>query len=284
MSRMLSQCTTEAERADVKRNRLVGVEHQPNMYTLAASNMLLRGDGKANLYQGSCFDEPNMAAIIEHHRKGEPKGSMRPTVGLLNPPYSQKGEGLHELDFVMTMLDVLAPGGLGFAIVPVSCATGTYGKRELLKYHRLEAVMSMPPELFSPVGVVTCLMVFRAHKPHKNTPDFKTWFGYWRDDGFIKTKHMGRIDAGRWEDIRAVWVDSFVNCTEKAGESVLHRVDEGDEWTAEAYLRTDYSALTQADFERVVMDYSLFMLKRDFGSAELNDGDGDDSDMDEGDN
>jgi type I restriction enzyme M protein len=270
MSRMLEQCVTEQERRDVKRNRLIGVEDQPNMYTLAASNMILRGDGKANLYQGSCFEAPTTDAIKGHRRSArDKKGSLQPNIGMLNPPYSQKGEGLNELDFVMTMLDVIAPGGRGFAIVPVSCATGTYGKHELLKKHRLEAVMSMPPELFSPVGVVTCVMVFRAHTAHANSPDFKTWFGYWREDGFIKTKHMGRIDGGSWHDFRDRWVDNFINRLVKPGESVLHRVGESDEWTAEAYLETDYSALTEADFERVVQDYSLYMLTRDFGTPEL---------------
>jgi type I restriction enzyme M protein len=131
--------------------------------------------------------------------------------------------------------------------------------------------MSMPPELFSPVGVVTCVMVFRAHTPHANTPDFKTWFGYWREDGFIKTKHMGRIDGGGWEPIRDHWVDSFVNRTVKAGESVLHRVGPDDEWIAEAYMQTDYGALTEADFAKVVENYSLYMLTRDFGIGELDD-------------
>jgi type I restriction-modification system DNA methylase subunit len=266
LARMLSQCATEKERLDVKRNRLIGVENQPNMYALAASNMILRGDGKANLWQGSCFDLVN--EVTGHSRRGQRKGSLRPTIGLLNPPYSQKGEGLNELDFVMTLLDVLAPGGLGVAIVPVSCATGTYGKRELLKKHRLEAVMSMPPELFSPVGVVTCVMVFTAHQPHDQYPDHKTWFGYWRDDGFIKTKHKGRIDAGNWTDIRDRWVESFVNRVVKAGESVLYRVGESDEWVAEAYMETDYSALTQSDFEKVVRDYAIYMVTRNSGDLE----------------
>jgi type I restriction enzyme M protein len=139
LSRMLSQCVTEDERRDVRKNRLVGVEDLPNMYTLAASNMIFRGDGKANLYQGSCFEKPTIDALKAHRRNSKEKmGKLRPNIGMLNPPYSQKGEGLNELDFVMTMLDVLAPGGRGLAIVPMSCATGIYGKHELLKHHRLE--------------------------------------------------------------------------------------------------------------------------------------------------
>lgn len=252
MSRMLGQCTTEQERDEVKQKRLVGVEHQPNMYTLAASNMIFRGDGKANLYQGSCFDEPIVNAIKTKHK---------PTVGLINPPYSQKGEGLSELDFVETMLDSLQPGGRGIAIVPTSCATGTAGKASLLKKHRLEAVMSMPIELFYPVGVVTCIMVFTAHEPHADTPDKKSWFGYWREDGFVKTKHKGRIDQNEvWEDIRDRWVDSYVNKVVMPGESVMQRVGAEDEWVAEAYMETDYSSIQAEDFEQVIRDFVLYKL------------------------
>lgn len=257
MSRMLSQCGTESERDGVKQNQLVGVEHQPNMYTLAASNMIFRGDGKANLYQGSCFDEPIIDAVKNKHR---------PTVGLINPPYSQKGEGLSELDFVETMLDTLQPGGRGLAIVPTSCATGTTGKVSLLKKHRLEAVMSMPIELFSPVGVVTCVMVFTAHEPHADTPDRKSWFGYWREDGFVKTKHKGRIDQKDvWEGVRDHWVSSYVNRVVKPGESVMQRVGPLDEWVAEAYMETDYSEIGADDFESFVRDFLLYKLTSNAG-------------------
>jgi len=46
--------------------------------------------------------------------------------------------------------------------------------------------MSMPDELFYPVGTVTCIMVFRAGIKHNSK--VKTWFGYWKDDGFMKLK------------------------------------------------------------------------------------------------
>ena len=39
------------------KNNIVGAEDFPEMFTLAAGNMILRGDGKANIYQGDCFDE-----------------------------------------------------------------------------------------------------------------------------------------------------------------------------------------------------------------------------------
>jgi len=251
MSHMLSQCTTDAERNDVKANRLVGVETDQTMYALAAANMLLRGDGKANLYLNNCLDIPDELA------------AHNATVGMLNPPYSLKSKGLKELDFVKAMLDTLEKGSHGVAIIPMSCAIGTGSEERLLKAalletHRLEAVMSMPPELFYPVGTNTCIMVFTAHKPHGN---HKTWFGRWTDDGFVKTKNKGRIDKhGTWNAIRDRWVDAFLSRRVIDGESVAHHVTAADEWLVEAYLDTDYSALTKADFEKVVKDYGLFLL------------------------
>ncbi|EAT14727.1 type I restriction endonuclease subunit M [Desulfuromonas acetoxidans] len=122
--------------------------------------------------------------------------------------------------------------------------------------------MSMPPELFSPVGVVTCIMVFTASIPHK-TSKKKTWFGYWRDDGFIKIKNLGRVDRDHtWPAIRDKWVEQFRNREVHPGESVTAEVGPEDEWVAEAYMETDYSTITQGDFEKSLLDYALFSLSQ----------------------
>lgn len=254
MDQMLRLATTTAQRNRIKRDNLIGVENQPHMYALAASNMILRGDGKANLYQGSCFDDP-----IQKEIRGR-----KPNIGLINPPYAQGESDLHELAFVDNMLNLLTPGGTGIAIVPVSCVTAPNVFKEiLLKHHTLEAVMSMPVELFYPVGTITCIVVLTAHRPHA-TSNKNTWFGFWRGDGFIKTKHKGRIDQdGTWSKIRDEWVSSFRNREVLPGRSVSQKVTFSDEWIAEAYLETDYSTLTKADFEQVLRDYAVFRLVND---------------------
>lgn len=251
MFHMMKFAITTSDKARVKREGLIGVEHLPNMYALAASNMILRGDGKANLHQGSCFDPGIAVAVSEHNCD----------IGMLNPPYSQGDSDLHELVFVKQMLELLSPGGIGIAIVPMSCAIVPNSLREeLMREHTLEAVMSMPDELFYPVGVVTCIMVWTAHKPHALS-NRKTWFGYWKNDGFVKTKHKGRIDMyHKWDGIRDRWVESFRNREIHAGESVLRLVTASDEWCAEAYMETDYSKIRKEHFEEVVKNYAIFRL------------------------
>ncbi|MCF4114466.1 MULTISPECIES: HsdM family class I SAM-dependent methyltransferase [Dethiosulfovibrio] len=256
MQHMLKKAVTDEERVEIKRNCLIGIENNPKMFALAASNMLLRGDGKANLHQASCFDESVVKFI-----KGK-----KPSIGMLNPPYSQSKSDaeLHELYFVKQMLDCLKPGGVGIAIVPMSCAIVPNPVREeLMKHHTLDAVMSMPQELFYPVGVVTCIMVWTAGVPHADS-NLKTWFGYWRDDGFVKTKHRGRIDQNdSWPTIRDRWVETYRNREVHLGESTTHMVTADDEWCAEAYIETDYSSLTEEVFEADLKRFILFNLMLD---------------------
>jgi type I restriction-modification system DNA methylase subunit len=248
MHRMMQQATTQKEKLRIKSRGLVGIEQQPDMYALAASNMILRGDGKANLYQGSCFTD----AIVKEVK------TMGCNVGLLNPPYS--GDPT-ELMFVKHMLDCLKIGGTGITIVPMSCAiTPNPVRDELMKFHTLEAVMSMPDDLFYPVGTVVCIMIWTAGTPHA-VSGRKTWFGYWKHDGFVKTKHKGRIDLKEhWPNIRDHWVESYRNREVRPGESITRKVGPQDEWCAEAYLETDYSKLNQSSFEKTVRSYAMFKL------------------------
>jgi hypothetical protein len=89
-------------------------------------------------------------------------------------------------------------------------------------------------------------MVFTAHRPHPQGK--KTWFGYWREDGFIKTKHRGRIDANEvWPIIRGKWVGAFRSREVIEGFSVMREVSAQDEWCAEAYLETDYVSISRDD-------------------------------------
>ena len=179
----------------------------------------------------------------------------------MNPPYSQKGDNLHEWDFIIRMLSGLSKNAIGIAIVPMSVAIDTKHplREKLLSEHRLEAVMSMPDDLFYPIGTVTCIMVFAAHTPHNNDEHHESWFGYWKNDGFRKDKVLGRIPKTNtsWENIKKDWLEMFRR-KEIAGKSVWKKVSKDDEWCAEGYLETDYSNVTENEFEKELKKFAMF--------------------------
>jgi hypothetical protein len=126
--------------------------------------MLLRGDGKSNIRHGDSFDKRFDG--IKSSKFGTPR------VTFLNPPYNQKAANQHELDFIARACDLTKKGGTVIAIVPMSCVceqtNAVVAKRAaLLAKNTLTAVMSMPDGLFPKVGVVTCIMIFKAGVPHE---------------------------------------------------------------------------------------------------------------------
>jgi type I restriction-modification system DNA methylase subunit len=119
----------------------------------------------------------------------------------------------------------------------------------------------VPDDLFYPKGVVCCILIFKAHIPHNTNGTFKTWFGYWKDDGHIKVKHRGRVDVHeKWKKIKIEWLTAYQNREVVAGKSVAKNVSASDEWCAEAFMETDYSQIQKNDFEKVVRDYAIFKL------------------------
>ena len=241
---------------EIKKNGLYGVELDTDLYTLAITNMIIRKDGKSNIVCGDCFSQEIYNSLKNKHL----------SLGLINPPYSQ--EDKCELEFVERLLNILEPRGLAVAVVPMSCAIGTKFKEvreRLFKYHTLKAVFSMPDDIFYPTGTNVCVMVWEAHKSHDSTKP--TFFGYCKDDGFVKRKKMGRIDYyNKWDDIEKEWLDLYENKKVVDGKSALKCVTHEDEWLCEAYMKTDYSTLTQEDFQKTINEYLAYLVK----NGELN--------------
>lgn len=239
---------------NIKENQLIGIEKLSNMYAMAYANMVFRGDGKSNLFNGSCFD-------FESQIK-----SLKPTHALINPPYSQKGDGLQEIDFIKYTLDCLVAEGKLAAIVPMSVAIDIQSKKiskrhELLKGHRLDAVFSMNDQLFHPyANTCTCIMLFTAHIPHNTNENHKAFFGYYKTDGHVITK-KGRLDKkDTWQTIKDNWINLYNNKTEIAGLTINQKVSENDEWCAESYILTDYESLKDEDFSSNLLNYAGFKL------------------------
>ena len=262
MKKMISQAKGDSKKIkEIQSKQLIGIEYQSHIFALAISNMYIHQDGKTNIINGSCFDNN----IIEKVKK------RKPTVGLLNPPYkSDKKQDTDELEFILNNLECLVDGGTCVAIVPMQRALAQKGKvfelkKKLLEKHTLEAVFSMPDELFfnSKVSIVSCIMILSAHRPHPKTK--QTYFGYYKDDGFVKRKNQGRFDAfGRWDTIKEKWLANFFNKKMEASFSINKKVTAKDEWCAEAYMLTKYHLLTKKDFENTLLNYSSFLFSNKF--------------------
>lgn len=256
MRKMIVDAKEDANKIkNIKAKQLIGVEYQDDIFALAISNMIIHNDGKTNIFLGDCF---NLFSLI--------KGKFSPNVGLLNPPYKTKKGDIEEFDFILNNLEALEEGGTCIGIIPMSCVISLSGeayerKKLLLEKHTLEAVMSMPEDLFhnSKVNVVTCIIVITAHKKHPKGK--KTWLGYWREDGFVKVKSLGRIDKNNsWTEIKDNWLNGYKNREVNKKNSLMIELDPDKEWCVEAYLETDYKKITKEVFKNFVQKYLAFRL------------------------
>lgn len=279
----------------VKKEHIFGIEVEEKAYGLSTTNMLIHGDGNSNIKFGSCFD---CKKFIK---------DANPDIVLMNPPYNAKPIGIPDkykknwgkakdgkedptkgFVFIHFLSDVVEEinkdrelnnqprKNVKLAVLlPVSAAIGTSiilenEKIELLENNTLEAVFTLPNEIFYPgASASACCMLFTLGKPHKKSDGTvnETFFGYCKDDGFKKKKNLGRIEQfdennnSKWKAIEEEWLYLFNNKKAVDGKSATAVVDGQSEWLCEAYMKTDYTKLTEQDFQRTINDYLAYLVK-----------------------
>ena len=267
MGKMFREAATQEEIEYIRKNTLYGIEQDSDIHTLALANMLIRKDGKSHIIHGDCFDPhtiEQLKDIIDTNG-----ASVVISKGLLNPPYSQKDHS--ELEFLEQELSLVCQGGEVAIVCPMSCAIGTKFKdvrKRLMEHHTLKAVFSMPDDIFygQGVGTCVCVMVWEAKRKHDSSTS--TFFGYYKDDGFVKRKKLGRIDAyNKWQAIKSEWLRLYREREVVDGLTAKACVKDDMEWLCEAYMKTDYSKLDVSDFQQSVRDYLAYQIKR--GVADL---------------
>lgn len=239
--------------ASIRQKQLHGFELQPYMFTIATTNMILRGDGKSNLINGDF--------LAENASKLQLKQS---TVGMINPPYSQGSKNnpdLYEINFISHLLDSLAVGGRCIAIVPQSSMTGKTKeeasiKENILKKHTLEGVITLNKDTFYGVGTMPCIAIFTAGIPHSEDKECK--FIDFKNDGFKVAPHIGLIETEQAKDRRQHLLDVWFNKIEAETKfCVKTTVQSDDEWLHSFYYFND-EIPTEADFEKTIGDFLTF--------------------------
>lgn len=302
MVKELADCSrdkTEEEaialRDVVMKEHIYGIEVEEKAYGLSTTNMLIHGDGNSNIKFGSCFDCKTFIKNAD------------PDIVLMNPPYNAKPIGIPEkykkdwgkakdgkedstkgLVFIHYLSDVIeemnrdreAKGKRRKTVklavlLPVAAAIGTSTiieneKIEMLKNNTLEAVFTLPNEIFYPgASASACCMLFTLGKPHKKADGTvnETFFGYCKEDGFKKKKNLGRIEQfdennnSKWKVIEEEWLYLFNNKKVIDGKSATASINGKSEWLCEAYMKTDYSKLSEDDFQQTLNNYLAYLVK-----------------------
>ncbi len=254
MHRMVSQTDDEMQRRHIKREQLFGIEVQDKMFTIATTNMILRGDGNSNL-QPLDFLRQNPSQL-------QLKGC---TVGMMNPPYSQaqktKNPEFYEINFTEHLLNSLVCGGRCIVIIPQSSVTGKTIeekniKANILKHHTLEGVITLNKNTFYGVGTNPCIAVFTAGIPHPLT--HKSKFINFEDDGFEVSKHIGLVETASAKDKRQHLLDVWRGRIEAETKFCVETtIEADDEWLHAFYYFND-EIPTEKDFENTMADYLTF--------------------------
>ena len=254
---------------EIKKEQLLGVELNAEMFTLAATNMILRGDGSSNIRKGNTFRTPE-----------ELYTNFKANRLLLNPPFSFDENGM---PFIRFGLSKIEKGGLAAIIIQDRAGSGraVFSNQEILKNNTLFAIIKMPVDLFIPMaGVQTSIYVFEAGTPHDYEKTVK--FIDFRNDGYKRTKRglnevdspteryqdiikiyktgkSARVNGNLWDidEIYEIYIEDFIT-------------DSGNDWNFEQHKKVDTKP-TIEDFKKTVADYLAWevsnILKSEEGSS-----------------
>ncbi|MCM1122417.1 MAG: SAM-dependent methyltransferase [Eubacterium sp.] len=291
--------TTEAEAKALKEivasKHIYGIEVDENAYGLATTNMLIHGDGNSHIKLASLFDckkfiedaDPDII-LMNPPYNAKPIGIPDTYKSTWGKAKNGKEDPTKGLVFIQFLSDVIQ--GMNkrreksghsckevklAVLLPVAAAIGTNrlitdAKTAMLNDNTLEAVFTLPNEIFYPgASVSACCMLFTLGRPHVNQDGTakETFFGYCKEDGFKKKKNLGRIEQfdsdgkSKWKVIEQEWLRLYRNKIVVDGLSATAIVDGSCEWLCEAYMKTDYSRLTEADFQQTLNNYLAYLVK-----------------------
>lgn len=241
----------------IKNKQLLGVEVDAKMYTLAAANMILRGDGSTQIRKADTFK--TSSSVYKDFNADRL---------LLNPPFSYTDYGMPFFEFG---LDHMAKGGKGAVIVQDSAGAGkaVMTNQSILRKHKMLASIKMPADLFNPNAIVqTSIYVFEAGTPHNFDYDIVKFIDF-RNDGYKRTERcISDVDhpAERYRDLyliyklglnarnnqdfhKELWDLENTYCEDTISDS-------GKDWNFEQH-KTAISEPKQTDFEKTVGSHLL---------------------------
>lgn len=278
MTDAMDDCDNESQRTNVKRHQIYGIEYEDGAFGLSSTNMLIHGDGNSNVVKDSMFDrkewiqDKNINIVLMNPPYNATKNQSNPEFARTwsSSTKEDPSKGFHYVEWIARHVSSNCKMAV---LLPMQCAIGNGTvikefKKKMLDNYTLDAVFSLPNEMFYPGASATaCCMIFDLSQRHERT-NRDTFFGYFKDDKFIKRKGTGRIEKtdnngkSLWVETEEKWLYLYKNRIAEPGLSVTHKVDENDEWLAEAYMETDYNDLSESDFQNSINNYLAYLIKK----------------------
>ena len=278
MTDAMDDCDNESQRANVKRHQIYGIEYEDGAFGLSSTNMLIHGDGNSNVVKDSMFNrkewiqDKNINIVLMNPPYNATKNQSNPEFAQTwsSSTKEDPSKGFHYVEWIARHVSSNCKMAV---LLPMQCAIGNGAvikefKKKMLDNYTLDAVFSLPNEMFYPGASATaCCMIFDLSQRHERT-NRDTFFGYFKDDKFIKRKGTGRIEKtdnngkSLWVETEEKWLHLYKNRIAEPGLSVTHKVDENDEWLAEAYMETNYNDLSESDFQNSINNYLAYLIKK----------------------
>ena len=253
----------------IKTRQLLGIEKRQDITLLAILNMILMGDGSANVLNQDSLEEFNGNYPDNKDNKQE---AFPANIFLLNPPYSAKGKGFI---FVAKALKKMSNGKAAVLIQEnAGSGNGLPYTKEILTHSTLIASIKMADIFMGKSGVQTAIYLFEVGKAHDKDKIVK--FIDFSNDGYERQNrkksglnvNLKDIDAkARYKEI----VDIVLNRkkdTHYFDECVIEDSInlEGKDWTFAQHKKVD-SKPTLEDFKKCVSEYLAWevsqVLKKD---------------------
>ncbi|HUX04829.1 MAG TPA: N-6 DNA methylase, partial [Acidimicrobiales bacterium] len=230
----VSHLSREAIVKTVK-TQLIGLEDEPVTAALCVANMILRGDGSSGVKRADAFDDREFPREMAD-------------VVLMNPPFPHRKTDVPIERFISRALEGLKRRGVAAVIAKTSvlAKSDTKAWREhLLSENTLQAVISVPGELFQPyASATTAILVFKKGVPHGE--DSPVFFCRISNDGFRLKKGVRVIQEG---DELPQALAAFKSMSNQPGFCIGAVLDD-DNWAPGAYIAA--RPLTAEEFREEV--------------------------------
>ena len=219
------QHLTPAELNAMVKKHLRGYETEPITAALCVANMILRGDGKTGIVKGDSFTDSSY-----------PVGTATTVLG--NPPFPHKKTDEPAEKFLDRGLEALTARGKLCMIVPGSLLVKSAKRRwraKTLKSNSLEAVITLPAELFQPyASSTTAIVLLERGVPH--SPNRQTFFAHVENDGFRLKKNTRIPQPGSQLGPAFKAYHGHLSVPGFCTWATVKKAAEGTEWAPGAYI------------------------------------------------